>query len=62
MLLETLRAYQRRDPAARGKLEIFLLYNGVHALLYHRLAHALYRHRLRFLARALIAPTAHSLR
>ena len=51
MLLETLRAYQRRDPAARGKLEIFLLYNGVHALLYHRLAHRLYRWRLRFLAR-----------
>ncbi len=50
-LRETLGAYQRRDPAARGKLEIFLLYAGVHAILYHRLAHALYRRRLRFLAR-----------
>ena len=29
MLFETLRAYQRRDPAARGKLEIFLLYEGL---------------------------------
>ena len=51
MLLETLRAYQRRDPAARSKLEVLLLYGGVHATLYHRLAHWLYRRRLRFLAR-----------
>ncbi len=48
---ETLRAYQQRDPAARSRLEIFLLYPGVHALLYHRLAHFLYGHRLKFLAR-----------
>ena len=48
---ETLRAYQARDPAARSRLEIFLLYPGVHATLYHRLAHCLYRHRLFFLAR-----------
>ena len=51
MLLETLNAYQKRDPAARSKLEIFLLYAGVHATLYHRLAHWLYRHKLLFLAR-----------
>ena len=48
---ETLRAYQARDPAARSRLEIFLLYPGVHATLYHRLAHFLYRHHLKFLAR-----------
>ena len=46
-----LAAYQRRDPAARSKLEIFLLYPGVHAVLYHRVAHWLYRHRRFFLAR-----------
>ena len=46
-----LAAYQRRDPAARSKLEIFLLYPGVHAVLWHRLAHWLYCHDLRFLAR-----------
>ena len=50
-LNETLGAYQKRDPAARSKLEIFLLYPGVHATLYHRLAHFLYRHKLKFLAR-----------
>ncbi len=48
---ETLRAYQARDPAARSRLEIFLLYPGVHATLYHRLAHFFYRHGLKFLAR-----------
>ena len=46
-----LAAYQRRDPAARSKLEIFLLYPGVHAVIYHRLAHWLYVHHRFFLAR-----------
>ncbi len=46
-----LAAYQRRDPAARGKLEIFLLYPGVHAVIYHRIAHWLWVHRCRFLGR-----------
>lgn len=50
-LIETLSAYQARDPAARSKLEIFLLYSGVHAIIYHRLAHFLYCHNLKFLAR-----------
>ena len=48
---ETLAAYQARDPAARSKLEIFLLYPGVHAIIYHRIAHFLYCHHLKFLAR-----------
>ena len=46
-----LEAYQRRDPAARSKLEIFLLYPGVHAILYHRVAHWLYCRNWKFLAR-----------
>ena len=48
---ETLRAYQARDPAARSRLEIFLLYPGVHATIFHRVSHWLWTHRLRFLAR-----------
>ena len=48
---ETLRAYQKNDPAARSKLEIFLLYNGLHATLYYRAAHWLYRRHCKFLAR-----------
>ncbi len=50
-LNETLGAYQARDPAARSKLEIFLLYPGVHAIINHRIAHWFYRHKLFFLAR-----------
>ncbi|HIQ62034.1 MAG: serine O-acetyltransferase EpsC [Christensenellales bacterium] len=50
-LNETLEAYKRRDPAARSKLEILLLYPGVHAIINHRIAHFFYRHRLYFLAR-----------
>ena len=46
-----LEAYQRRDPAARSKLEVFLLYPGVHAVIYHRIAHWLYLHNQKFLAR-----------
>lgn len=46
-----LAAYQRRDPAARSKLEVFLLYPGVHAVLYHRVAHWLYVRRRFFPAR-----------
>ena len=48
---ETIRAYKARDPAARSSLEIFLLYPGLHALIYHRVAHWLYKRKLLFLAR-----------
>ena len=50
-LNETLGAYQARDPAARSKLEIFLLYPGVHAIIRHRVAHWLYDHHLYVRAR-----------
>ncbi len=50
-LIETLAAYQARDPAARSKLEVFLLYPGVHATINHRIAHWLYNHNCRLLAR-----------
>ena len=52
ILSETLGAYQARDPAARSKLEVFLLYPGVHATIYHRIAHGLWTRDLRFFARA----------
>ena len=50
-LSELLGAYQSRDPAARSKLEIFLLYPGVHAVIFHRVSNFFWRHGLRFLAR-----------
>ena len=53
-MLAGLRAYldsiRARDPAPRSNVEI-LLYPGVWALGYHRIAHALYNARLFFLAR-----------
>ena len=52
-LSETLAAYQARDPAARSKLEIFLLYPGVHATLYHQAAHFCYCHKMKVLARTI---------
>jgi len=47
------RSAQKRDPAAKSFLEIILLYPGIHALVYYRLAHALYKMKLFFLARFL---------
>ena len=42
-LRETIRAYRERDPAARSDLEVLLCYPGLHAVLWHRLAHGLWR-------------------
>lgn len=44
-----------RDPAARSVLEILLCYPGLHALIFHRFAHALWVRRLRLPARLLSA-------
>jgi len=49
-LLAYLDSIKARDPAPRSRAEI-LLYPGVWALGYHRIAHALYRNRWYFLAR-----------
>jgi serine O-acetyltransferase len=48
-----IRTAQERDPAAKGFLEVLFLYPGVHALVYYRIAHFLYRLHLFFLARFL---------
>jgi serine O-acetyltransferase len=45
------KAIQARDPAARNVLEVLLLYQGVHALIWHRIAHWFYGHGLYFTAR-----------
>ena len=46
-----IRAAQKKDPAAKGFLEVLLLYQGLHALIYHRIAHFFYRLHFFFLAR-----------
>ncbi len=40
-----------RDPAARTSLEVALAYPGVHAIWFHRIAHWLWEHHLKLLAR-----------
>ena len=50
-LREDIRAVFDRDPAARSFWEVLTCYPGIHALILHRLAHWLWRHRLRWLAR-----------
>lgn len=45
------QAALERDPAARNWVEVLLVYPGVHALFWHRVAHALWRRRLRLAAR-----------
>lgn len=39
------------DPAARSKIEVFLLYPSIHARIMHILSHFLYKHKLFFMAR-----------
>lgn len=46
-----INSIKQRDPAARSSFEIFLLYSGLHAVIYHRFSHFLHKHKLRFLAR-----------
>ena len=48
---EEIRAAQKKDPAAKSFLEVLLLYQGLHAIISHRIARFFYRLRLFFLAR-----------
>jgi len=48
---EDLQAVFDRDPAARNTLEILTAYPGVHALLFHRLANAVWNLGAKWLAR-----------
>jgi serine O-acetyltransferase len=41
-IVEDIRTIRKKDPAARGSLEIFLCYPGLHALWMHRCAHRLW--------------------
>lgn len=58
-LRETIEAYKARDPAARSSIEVLLLYPGVRATQYHKLAHWCYLHDHKFLARYISQRTRH---
>ena len=48
---DDIAAVMERDPAARSKFEVALLYSGFHAVLFHRVAHSLWKHNWRITAR-----------
>lgn len=50
-LYEDAKNIQEKDPASRNIIEVIILYPGFHILVFHKLAHFLYRHKLLFMAR-----------
>ena len=51
---EDISAVFDRDPAARNTLEILTAYPGVHAVLFHRVAHWLWHAGAKLLARMVV--------
>jgi serine O-acetyltransferase len=50
-LREDIQTILNKDPAAKSRLEVILCYPGVHALLFHRVAHCAWKKGFRTLAR-----------
>ena len=50
-LKEDLDSIMERDPAARSRLEVYLLYSGFKAVRSYRKANWFYRHNMKFIAR-----------
>ena len=48
---EDIATIMERDPASRSRLEVVLCYPGFHALVYYRLSHWLWHHRMLLLGR-----------
>ena len=48
---DEINVIKQRDPAARSDLEIIMLYQGLHALIHHRIANFFYKKESFFLAR-----------
>ncbi len=44
-LREHIQTIKREDPAAKSSLEILLCYPGLHAIMFHSIAHWFYRHK-----------------
>ncbi len=51
VLLDDIQACMDRDPAARSRWDVVMLYPGFHAVTFYRLGHWLWRHNLFFLGR-----------
>lgn len=50
---EDIEVVFEQDPAARSYLEVILTYSGLHAVWAHRIAHALFKRKMFFLARVI---------
>lgn len=50
-IIEDLDTALRKDPSARNRLEVALTFPGIHAVWGYRIAHFLWRRRLKLLAR-----------
>ena len=50
-LREDIRSIKERDPAARSGFEVFMLYSGLHAIIYYRMSHWFFKHRMFYIAR-----------
>lgn len=50
-LINDARQIAKRDPAARSVIGVMFMYSGFHALVYHKVSHFFYRHKLLALAR-----------
>lgn len=50
-LREDLASVRERDPAARSTLEVLTCYPGIHALIFHRIAHAVWKRGWHWLGR-----------
>ena len=51
LLREDLQTVFKKDPAARSTLEVLFCYPGLHAIWNHRVAHFLWKHKIRLLGR-----------
>ena len=51
MIRRDISSVLERDPAARSRLEVFLVYSGLHAIWVQRITHWMWKHGLRFPAR-----------
>ena len=51
--LDTVKAYRKNDPSAKSNIEVLLLFPGIWATFFYRIAHFLYDIKLFFLARFL---------
>jgi len=53
MINRDISSVLERDPAARSRLEVFLVYSGLHAIWMQRITHWLWLRKVKFLARAM---------